>query len=82
MKTEVVRKITLILKRGDKKMFLYPSVRKTQNFLRNKAKHYLKNGYLITIRVSYKSGGTNSGTYDTVEDLNWAFKAFVKEYME
>ncbi len=77
-----VRRITLILKKDSEKHFIYPSVRKMQNFLRNKAKHYFKNGYFITIRVLYKDGATNSGTYDKIEGLKWALQAFVRDYLK
>lgn len=74
-------KITLILNKNDKKVYVYPSLRKTQNFLRNKARVYLKMDYFITFRVVYKDGLQNSGTYNTLVDLNWAYQAFVKEYL-
>ena len=83
-------KITLILKKESKKHFLYPSVRKMQNFLRSEAVSYLKKGFLITIRVSYGCGINvkgervifkNEGTYKSVNDLKWAFGAFVRGYL-
>ena len=74
-------KVTLILIKGNKKKYLYPSLRKTQFFLNNKAEAYLKNGDLVTIRVSYTDDSHNSGTYNSVGDLNLAFEAFVKEYV-
>ncbi len=91
IKNKNVPKVTLILIRNGKRTFLYPSLRKTQNFIRNKAKHYFKNGYLIKIRVRYGYGidafgkrvmFENAGTYNSVGDLKWAYQAFVKEYME
>lgn len=75
-------KVRIILQKGGKKVFSYPSIRKTQIFLRNKAKHYLKNGYFITIRAVYHNGSQNAGTYNKIEDLFWAFKTFIKEYLE
>lgn len=84
-------KITLILKKVKQKSYIYPSIRKMQFFLRNKAESCLKNGYLVTIQVKYGYGINafkkkvmfqNSGTYEKVEDLNWAFQAFVKEYIK
>jgi hypothetical protein len=74
-------KIALTLTKTNQKVFMYPSVRKMQIFLRNKAESYLKNDYLITIRVLYKEGGFNSGTYSNIKDLKWAFQSFVKEYL-
>ena len=75
-------KVRIILQKKGKKVFIYPSIRKTQFFLRNKAKSYLKNGYFITIRVIYPDGFQNAGTYNKIKDLFWAFKAFIKEYLE
>lgn len=86
-----VPKIRLILIKGRKKVCLHPSYRKTQNFIKNKAELLLKNGYLINITAVYGKGTDNygkqtvfknSGSYNTFEDLNWAFGAFVKEYMK
>jgi len=74
-------KIALALIKLNQKVFIYPSVRKMQIFLRNKAKYYFKNNYLIMIRVFYKTGGLNSGIYNNVRDLKWAFQVFVKEYL-
>ncbi|KKP86219.1 MAG: hypothetical protein UR89_C0029G0004 [Candidatus Roizmanbacteria bacterium GW2011_GWA2_35_8] len=82
MKTKLnLPKITLILIKNNQKRFIYPSIRKTQNFLRNKAESYLKNDYLITFKVLYKDGGSNSGTYYRISDLNWAYQAFIREYL-
>ena len=75
-------KVRLILNKDGKKIFLYPSLRKTQFFIKNKAKPYLKNDFIITIRVIYFDGSQNAGTYSKIEDLIWAFKAFIKEYLE
>ena len=80
-KYKILPKVTLILTKGNIKKYIYPSIRKTQFFLKNKAKSYLKNDYLITIRVAYPDGSQNAGTYEKVEDLFWAFKAFIKEYL-
>ena len=74
-------KVRIILNKDGKKVFMYPSIRKTQNFLRNKAESYLKNDYLITFKVLYKDGGSNSGTYYRISDLNWAYQAFIREYL-
>jgi len=74
-------KITLILEKDSKKTYLYRSVRKTQFFIKNKAKAYLKNDDLITIRVSYPDGSQNSGTYNNIGELTWALEAFVKDYV-
>ena len=74
-------KVTLILIKDNKKTHLYPSIRKTQYFLTNKAKYYLKNDYFITIRVIYPDGSQNSGTYNKIRDLSWSFNAFIREYL-
>ncbi len=67
-----------------------PSPRRMQNFLRNKAEFYLKKGFSITVRVTYGKmtdvfGKTifsqNSGTYERLDDLKWAYQTFVKEYV-
>lgn len=78
---KILPKVTLILKKDNKKKYIYPSIRKTQFFLRNKAKSFLKNNYLITIRVNYPDGSQNAGTYKKIDDLFWALKAFIKEYL-
>lgn len=84
-------KVTLILKKDGERQYLYPSIRKTQYFLHNKAELFIKKGYLITIRVSYGFGidnfgkrvlFDNEGTYNDIESLKLAFKAFVKEYID
>ena len=75
-------KVRMILNKDGKKVFMYPSIRKTQFFIKNKARPYLKNGYFITIRVIYFDGSQNAGTYNRSEDLFWAFKAFIKEYLK
>ena len=83
-------KISLFLKKDNKVVHLYPSHRKMSFFLKHQAGTYFKNGYKITIRVKYgyhidcfnkKVMVYNSGTYSSVEDLNWAFLAFVKDYL-
>ena len=84
-------KVTLILKKDSERRYLYPSIRKTQYFLHNKAELLFKKGYLITIRVSYGYGidnfgkrvlFDNEGTYEDIESLKLAFKTFVKEYLD
>ncbi len=80
--TKLLPKITLILTKGDTKRYTRPSIRRMQYFLRNKAEPYLKSGYLITIRTTYCDETTNSGTYNNLQDLKWAFQAFVKEYIK
>lgn len=89
MKTKTKPKIKLILKKNGKKQYLYPSARKTKYFLNNKAKFYLKQGYLITISVSYGKRENvfgklvefeNSGTYSKLVDLKWALQTFYYEY--
>ena len=79
---KILPKVTLILTKNNKKKYIYPSIRKTRFFLTNKAKFYLKNDYFITIRVIYPDGFQNAGTYNKIKDLFWAFKAFIKEYLE
>lgn len=91
MRIQTVRlKITIILEKDGQKSYLYPSVRKMQFFLRNKANRYFKSHYLITIRVTYGMernvfGKTvmfeNTGTYSKLGDLQWAYQVFVKEYL-
>lgn len=78
----ILPKITLILIQESKKRHIHPSIRKTQYFLKNKAKHYLKNGDFITFRVTYEDNSQNCGSYNKIEDLMWAFNAFVKEYLK
>ena len=75
-------KVRIILNKDGKKVFMYPSIRKTQFFIKSKAKPYLKNDFIITIRVIYFDGSQNAGTYNKIEDLFWAFKAFIKEYLK
>lgn len=84
-------KITIFLEKDGKKTSLRPSIRKMQFFLKNKAESYFKNDYLMTIRVSYGKGMNvfgqrvlfhNSGTYENLEDLRWAFEVFVKDYLK
>ncbi|OGK19009.1 hypothetical protein A3H83_00185 [Candidatus Roizmanbacteria bacterium RIFCSPLOWO2_02_FULL_39_8] len=83
-------KVAVILIKNNQKQYLYPSIRKTQFFLRNKAESYLKNRYSITIRVSYGYSQDNwgnrvlfenNGTYKDIDSLNCAYQAFVKEYL-
>lgn len=74
-------KITLFFSKGDKRISLRPTIRKTHYFLKNKADSYIKKGFSITFRVSYPDGSTNSGTYTKLVDLNWAYQAFVKEFI-
>lgn len=74
-------KITFVFAENGQKRFIHPSIRRAQYFVKNKAEHYLKNDNYVTIRVSYKKGGTNTGTYETISDLKWAFQAFVIEYL-
>lgn len=84
-------KITIILIKDNKRIRLHPSLKRTQIFLKNKADAYLKKGYLITITVKYgygkdisgkKTVSQNSGTYENLEGLRWAYQGFVKEYLE
>lgn len=84
-------KISFILENDKKKILIYPSIRKAKKFLRNKAKSYLRKGFKITIKVNYGYGLNafgkktlfqNSGTYKTLDDLKWAFQAFVIDYLK
>jgi hypothetical protein len=81
MKTLFVAKVTIILQKEGEKQFLYPSVRKTKFFLNNKANTYLKNDVLVTLRVAYRDGAENSGTYKSIGDLHWAYQAFITDYL-
>ena len=91
IKNNIVPKITLILVKDSKKLHRCPSLRRAQNFLRNKAEGFLKNGYSITIKVTYGYAINNlgkrvlfqnSGTYGDIESLKWAYQAFVREYLK
>jgi hypothetical protein len=81
-KNKNLPRITLILQKENDKQYIRPSVRRTQYFLNNKAEHYLKIVDSITIRVVYTDGLQNCGTYNKIEDLRWAFNAFIKEYLK
>jgi hypothetical protein len=90
-KNKFVPKVTLILNGNEKEVRLHLSIRKTQKFLKTKAKSFLKNDSTITFKVTYgyqinvfghRTLITNSGTYKTVDELEWAFQAFVKEYLK
>ncbi len=81
MKTKNLPKVTIICSKNSEKVYSYPSIRKTKYFLHVKAKSYLKKGFLITIRVKYDDGSHNSGSYQRLEDLYWAYQTFVKEYV-
>jgi len=74
-------KVTIICRKNSEQVYLYPSIRKTLFFLRNKADSYLKNGFLITVRVRYVDGNYNIGSYNKIEDLFWAYQAFIEEYV-
>lgn len=74
-------KVTIILNKDGKTTYLYPSLKKTQNFIRNKAGQYLKMGFFTTLRVSYPDGSHNSGTFYCINELKWAYQAFIKEYL-
>lgn len=84
-------KITFILRKDNLRRHIHPSLKRTQIFLKNKAYAYLKKGYSITITVKYVSGkdlsgkktvSQNSGTYEDLESLKWAYQGFIKEYLE
>ncbi len=81
MENKFLLKITIICSKDSKKVYSYPSIRKTKFFLHGKAKSYLNKGFLITIRVKYVDGSYNSGSYKKLEDLHWAYQTFVKEYV-
>lgn len=83
-------RITFILRKDSKRIHIRPSLKRTQIFLKNKAYAYLKKGYSITITVKYvygkdrsgkKTVSQNSGTYENLESLKWAYQAFIKEYL-
>jgi len=89
-KYRIVPKITFILRKDNIRRHIHPSLKRTQIFLKNKADAYLKKGYLITIKVKYvsekdllgkKTVSQNSGTYEDLEGLKWAYQAFIKEYL-
>lgn len=81
MKTSFIAKVTIILQKDGEKQFLYRTPRKTQFFLSNKAEAYLKNGALVTLRVAYRDGMENSGTFDSIGDLQWAYVAFITDFL-
>lgn len=85
-----VPKISLTLIKNSQVTHTYPSLRRTQFFLRNEAERLLKNDCRITIQVTYgyvinhlgkRVLSRNSGTYENIEDLRWAYSAFVSEYL-
>lgn len=89
MKMNILPKINLVLKKDKEKRSIYPSHRKTQFFIRNKAEHYFKRGFQIIFRATYEKAidtfgkaviPTNTKTCQSVEDLKWSYQAFVEEY--
>ena len=85
-----VPKISLTLVKNSQKTHLRPTLHRTRIFIRNKAEDLLKNDYSITIQVTYgyvinhlgkRVLSKNSGTYKSIEDLRWAYLAFVSEYL-
>lgn len=82
-------KVTLTLKEDGKVVRQIRKTGKVKYFIDREAKKWLKNGRSFFIRATYgyevdtfgkRVLFQNTGTYETVEDLKWAFQAFVKEY--